>query len=128
MENRGIPFKLDKKDCPYTVNIKEFMNAIRAGKTVIVVLSRPYLRSKNCMYELSGIMENVNYKDRMLPVVVDDTIRDDDFYVELVKHWKEKKDKQTEIVEKLRDLEIERDRASVWSVEGYQRIYRLGKC
>ena len=36
------------------------------------------------MYELSGIMENVNYKDRMLPVVVDDTIRDDDFYVELV--------------------------------------------
>ena len=51
------------------------------------------------MYELSGIMENVNYKDRMLPVVVDDTIRDDDFYVELVKHWKEKKDKQTEIVE-----------------------------
>lgn len=86
LENRGIPFKLDKKDCPYTVNIKEFMNAIRAGKTVIVVLSRPYLRSKNCMYELSGIMENVNYKDRMLPVVVDDTIRDDDFYVELVKH------------------------------------------
>lgn len=44
------------------------------------------LKIENCMYELSGIMENVNYKDRMLPVVVDDTIRDDDFYVELVKH------------------------------------------
>ena len=41
----------------------------------------------------------------MLPVVVDDTIRDDDFYVELVKHWKEKKDKQTEIVEKLRAID-----------------------
>lgn len=93
LENRGIFFKLDKKDCFYMVNIKEFMNVIRVGKIVIVVLSRFYLRLKNCMYELLGIMENVNYKDRMLFVVVDDMIRDDDFYVELVKYWKEKKDK-----------------------------------
>lgn len=127
LENRGIPFKLDKKDCPYTVNIKEFMNAIRAGKTVIVVLSRPYLRSKNCMYELSGIMENVNYKDRMLPVVVDDTIRDDDFYVELVKHWKEKKDKQTEIVEKLRDLDPDMAEPEEMKLKEIEQVYGLLK-
>ena len=127
LENRGLPFKLDKKDCPYTVNIKEFMNAIRAGKTVIVVLSRPYLRSKNCMYELSGIMENVNYKDRMLPVVVDDTIRDDDFYVELVKHWKEKKDKQTEIVEKLRDLDPDMAEPEEMKLKEIEQVYGLLK-
>ena len=127
LENRGIPFKLDKKDCPYTVNIKEFMNAIRAGKTVIVVLSRPYLRSKNCMYELSGIMENVNYEDRMLPVVVDDTIRDDDFYVELVKHWKEKKDKQTEIVEKLRDLDPDMAEPEEMKLKEIEQVYGLLK-
>lgn len=127
LENRGIPFKLDKKDCPYTANIKEFMNAIRAGKTVIVVLSRPYLRSKNCMYELSGIMENVDYKDRMLPVVVDDTIRDDNFYVELVRHWKEKKDKQTEIVEKLRDIDPDMAEPAEMKLKEIEQVYGLLK-
>ena len=127
LENRGIPFKLDKKNCPYTVNIKEFMKAIRAGKTVIVVLSRPYLRSKNCMYELSGIMENVDYKDRMLPVVVDDTIRDDDFYVELVKHWKEKNDKQTEIVEKLRNIDPDMAEPEETKLKEIEQVYGLLK-
>lgn len=127
LENRGIPFNLDKKDCPYTTNIKEFMKAIRAGKTVIVVLSRPYLRSKNCMYELSGIMENTDYKDRMLPVVVDDTIRDDDFYVELVKHWKEKKDKQTDIVEKLRDIDPDMAEPEEVKLKEIEQVYGLLK-
>lgn len=127
LENRGVPFKLDKKDCPYTANIKEFMNAIRAGKTVIVVLSRPYLRSKNCMYELSGIMENDDYKDRMLPVVVDDTIRDDDFYVELVKYWKERKDKQTEIVEKLRAIDPDMAEPEDVKLKELEQVYGLLK-
>lgn len=127
LENRGIPFKLDKKDCPYTANIKEFMKAIRAGKTVIVVLSRSYLRSKNCMYELSGIMENIDYKDRMLPVVVDDTIRDDDFYVELVKHWNEKKDKQTEIVGKLRDIDPDMAGPEEVKLKEIEQLYGLLK-
>ena len=127
LESRGIPFKLDKKDCPYTTNIKEFMNAIRAGKTVIVVLSRPYLRSKNCMYELSGIMENVDYKYRMLPVVVDDTIRDDNFYVELIKHWKEEKDKRTEIVEKLRAIDPDMAEPEEVKLKETEQVYGLFK-
>ena len=127
LENRGVPFKMDKKDCPYTANIKEFMKAIRAGKTVIVVLSRPYLRSKNCMYELSGIMEKADYKDRILPVVVDDTIRDDDFFVELVRLWKEKKDKQTEIVEKLRDIDPDMAEPEEIKLKEIEPVYGLLK-
>ena len=108
-ENKGIPYLRDKNDCNYLDNIKEFMNAIRVGKTVIVVFSRPYLKSKNCMYELSGIMKDPCYKDRILPVVVDDTIRESQFYVDLVKYWKEEKDKQEDIVKQL--LEIDGDMA-----------------
>lgn len=85
------------------------------------------LKIENCMYELSGIMENVNYKDRMLPVVVDDTIRDDDFYVELVKHWKEKKDKQTEIVEKLRDLDPDMAEPEEMKLKEIEQVYGLLK-
>ena len=42
-------------------------------------------------------------------MVVDDTIRGDQFYVELVKFWKELKDKQEGIVKQL--LEIDPDMA-----------------
>jgi len=105
LENKNIPYLRDKNDCSYLDNIKEFMNAIRAGKTVIVVFSRPYLKSKNCMYELSGILQDQSFKDRILPVVVDDTIRDDLFYVELVRFWKELKEKQEGIVKQMQEID-----------------------
>lgn len=105
LENKGIPYKRDKKDCHYLDNIKEFMDSISAGNTVIVVFSKPYLKSKNCMYELTGILEDPCYKDRILPVVVDDTIRDSLFYVELVKHWKDERDKQKNLVKEIRKIE-----------------------
>jgi len=107
LEVEGIPYKLDKKDCHYTENIKEFMDAIRDGKTVVVVFSRPYMMSHNCMYELSGIMGNPSYKERILPVVVEDTIRDSQFYIQLVEFWKSKKDEVQENVRQLRAIDPE---------------------
>ena len=101
LETNKIPFKRDKKDCHYLDNIKEFMDTIRNGRTVIVVFSRPYLRSKNCMYELSGVMEDASYIERILPVVVDDGIRDPMFYVDLAEYWKGQRDSQYELVERL---------------------------
>jgi hypothetical protein len=101
LDTNHIPFKRDQKDCPYTSNIREFMNAIRAGRMIVVVLSRTYLFSTNCMYELTGIIEAGEYKNRILPVVMDDTIRESLFYVDLVKYWKGKKEEQEEVVNQL---------------------------
>ena len=98
LETNKIPFKRDKKDCHYLDNIKSFMDTIRNGKTVIVVFSRPYLKSKNCMYELSGIMEDTSYIERILPVVVDDGIREPMFYADLAEYWKGQRDSQNELV------------------------------
>ena len=90
---RRITYFRDKQNCHYLDNIKAFMNSIRNGEIIVVVLSRAYMLSKNCMYELSGILERKDGSDRILPVVVDDSIRDRRFYIEMVKHWKEQKDK-----------------------------------
>ena len=105
LETNKIPFKRDKKDCHYLDNIKSFMDTIRNGKTVIVVFSRPYLKSKNCMYELSGIMEDTSYIERILPVVVDDGIREPMFYADLAEYWKGQRDSQNELVERLRAID-----------------------
>lgn len=105
LDTHGIPYKRDKKDCPYNENIKDFMDAIREGKQVIVVLSRAYLYSQNCMYELTGILGHEHYKERILPVVMDDTIRSSLFYADLVGYWKAKKDEQEEMVKRLNDID-----------------------
>lgn len=127
LENKGIPYKRDKKDCHYMDNIKEFMDAIRVGKTVIVVFSRPYLMSKNCMYELTGILQDPRFKERILPVVVDDTIRDNQFYVEMVKFWKEKKEKQEGIVEQLIEIDPEMAEPQEVVLKEIKEVYRLLK-
>lgn len=120
-----LPYKRDKKDCNYQDNLKEFMNAIRNGKKVIVVFSQAYLKSKNCMYELSGIMESENYKNYRLPVVIDDSIRDSYFYVELVKHWKEEKEQQHSIVADFLDTDPDMAGPEQIKEDEIKQIYSL---
>lgn len=108
LETEKIGYKRDKKDCGYRNNIKEFMNAIRTGKTIVVVFSRAYLKSKYCMYELSGIMEDPSFESRILPVVMDDTLRGADFYKKLVSYWKKILDDQQQLVADLKDIDPEK--------------------
>ena len=105
LEQSGIDYKRDKKDCHYMDNIKEFMDSIRNGDTVVVVFSRKYMLSKNCMYELSGIRQQEDWQKRILPVVVDDSIRERSFYIELVKHWKAEKSSLEKDIEELKAID-----------------------
>lgn len=127
LENKGIPYKRDKIDCHYMDNIKGFMDAIRAGKTVIVVFSRAYLMSKNCMYELTGILNDISFKDQILPVVVDDTIRDDKFYVDMVRFWKKQKDEQENIIKQLIDIDPDMVKPEEVKLKEIETVYDLLK-
>lgn len=127
LDNKEIPYKRDKKDCDYLDNIKEFMNAIRAGKTVIVVFSRPYLMSKNCMYELSGILKDPCFKERILPVVVDDTIRDNQYYVDLVSYWKKQKEEQENMLQQLMEIDPDMVYPQEVSCKEIMEVYGLLK-
>lgn len=125
LDYEKIGFKRDKRDCSYLENIKEFMNAIRAGKTVVVVFNRYYFKSRYCMYELSGIMEDPAFKDRVLPVVIDDTIRDSTFYVEIVKYWKNQLDEESELVEELKSIDPNMAKPEETKCKEIEAIYQL---
>ena len=92
----------DKVDCKYGENIKEFMEAIREGQYIVLILSQEYLKSENCMFELIGIMKHRDYKNRLFPIVCDandSKVRDDAFYVELLLEWKQKlENKKAQVV------------------------------
>ena len=125
LENHSIPFKRDRKDCNYMDNIKEFMDAIRAGKMVIVVFSRVYLKSLNCMYELSGVMEHPDYFERILPVVADDDIRETRYYRNLAEYWIKEKEEQENEVNALKDLGYDLSKPEEEKLEKIEKIINL---
>lgn len=85
-----LPYRRDKVHIRYRDSITDFMNQLRVGKYVVVILSKEYLEAFNCMYELTGIMEHEDFRDRIFPIVLNDSIRDDDYYDKLLKHWENK--------------------------------------
>ena len=123
LDTERIGYKRDKKDCGYRNNIKEFMNAIRAGKTIVVVFSRAYLKSNYCMYELSGIMEDPAFEERILPVVMDDTLRGADFYKKLVSYWKKMLDEQQQLVAELKEIDPEKAEPEEEELEEIKAAY-----
>lgn len=125
LETDSIPYKRDTRDCPYQDNIKQFMEAIREGKKVIVVLSRAYLMSQNCMFELIGIVENAAYPANLYPIVEDDTIRDSRFYVDLVRHWKEEKERQKQIVDEINEIDMNQAIPEQKKYDQIEKIYSL---
>lgn len=98
----GIELVRDKVDLGYKGSIKEFMRRIGGGSYIIVVISKKYLQSKNCMFELLEIAENKNFKDRIYPVVLGDAnIYDAVGRIPYLKFWKDKIDELKEAMEGL---------------------------
>lgn len=87
---RRIPHQRDKENCGYRSDIHEFMNHIRKGNHVVVMLSKPYLESFYCLYELTGILEQPDYEKRIYPIIIDSSIREDEYYKQLEDYWKVK--------------------------------------
>lgn len=105
LTNNDISYIRDKINCTYNVNIKQFMDSIRDGRIVVAVFSKPYLKSKNCMYELTGVMEHDDYINRLLPIVVDTKVRSRDFFKEIVKHWHDEIEKLEKFISDLNKID-----------------------
>ncbi len=71
-QQKGITIIRDKRDAVYKAPIKEFMQRLGRGKAIIVVISKRYLESENCMFELLEIAQNGQFGDRIFPIVLKD--------------------------------------------------------
>ncbi len=69
----GITLIRDKRETKYKDSFKQFMKGIRKTDYVLMVISDQYLKSKNCMYEVLEVLKDDNYKDRILPIVLDNS-------------------------------------------------------
>ena len=92
LEERGILVTRDKSEVRYRDPVEQFMRRIGTGKCVIVILSKEYLQSKNCMFELTEIASRPAFATRVYPIVMPDaTIFDPISRLDYVKHWEDKR-------------------------------------
>jgi tetratricopeptide (TPR) repeat protein len=82
----GLEVKRDIRYLSYKDSIKEFMSKIRETDFALLIISDHFIKSHNCMYEVLELLKENNYKDRIVPVVVDGTkiynVKDKLFYVQ----------------------------------------------
>jgi hypothetical protein len=57
-KTKNITLKRDVRDVEYKQSIKEFMKKIRTSDYCLVVISENYLKSINCMYEVTEFIKD----------------------------------------------------------------------
>lgn len=65
----GITLIRDKRDVSYKDSLRDFMSRMSEGDYVLLIISKSYLESKNCMYEALELFKNPNFKDKILPIL-----------------------------------------------------------
>ncbi|MDJ0579638.1 toll/interleukin-1 receptor domain-containing protein [Crocosphaera sp.] len=63
----------DKGEIGYKGQILEFMKRLGQGKAIIIIISKQYLKSKSCMFELLEIAQNGQFYERIFPIVTQDS-------------------------------------------------------
>lgn len=75
----------------YKDAISDFMRSLGRGKAVVVVLSKAYLESKSCMFELGEISANGDFRNRVFPIVLPDAkIYDSEDRLGYIEFWEQK--------------------------------------
>ena len=82
-----IKIYLDKETIGYGESIDAFMQNLREGMIVVVVISEQYLYSLDCMHEMCGLFKNNDNRDRIFPVLVNSSIRDESTYLSIYRYW-----------------------------------------
>src|SRR5678816_4138670 len=90
--NKGIALIRDKRDLGFKGMITEFMQRIGRGQAVVVVISDKYLKSPYCMFELLEIYRNLDFKNRIFPIVLKDAnIFESIPKLQYLEYWRNKK-------------------------------------
>lgn len=77
LDYNHIEYIIDKKDCGFGDNIGAFERQLGLGNKIILVISRNYMLSASCLYEISQIYKNGDFDARVIPIFIEDFERGD---------------------------------------------------
>ena len=114
LRDRGIPILRDRSEMQYKDSIREFMRRLGRGKCIVIVLSRKYLESENCMFELTEIAECGELRKRVFPIVLGDAgVYDALTIVTYVKLWEDRLKKVNAALKKVDQENLDGVRESI---------------
>ncbi len=92
LQSRGLVITRDRSTVRYRDSIQRFMRRLGQGSAIVVVLDDAYLKSKNCMFELTEIAGRPDFAKSIYPIVLGDAkIFDALDRIEYVSHWEAKR-------------------------------------
>jgi len=90
LRKKGIEVTRDIRGVDNWQSLKDFMQTIRENDFAVLLISDSYLKSVNCMYEVLGIMKEVEYRKRIFPAIIDTNIYSTEEQIKYVKYWEER--------------------------------------
>lgn len=82
-----VDYIIDEKDCGYGHDIVKFEKEIGKADNVLIMVSKSYFKSINCMYEMALIMKYTTWRKKRLWVSADDFKREEKEYDTIFDSW-----------------------------------------
>ncbi len=97
LKKNGIPYSIDEYDIMYRDNIDDYEKEIGASGCVIMFVAPSYLKSLDCMYEMTQMFKNGNVRNRVFPVVdMGEISRNGDGLKQIKDYWQNEKERKAE--------------------------------
>lgn len=94
LKKNKIGFSIDVHDIKYRDDIEKYEKEIGSADRVIMFIIATYLKSIDCMFEMTEIFKNMNVRNRVFPVVdIEPISRNRDGLKEIKEYWLEQKRK-----------------------------------
>lgn len=112
----------DKRTLEYKSDIDKFMQTVSTHDYMVSIISDSYLKSRGCMYEVSELMRNRSFNDKLLTIILSKS--DESFYpadkkpeqikadvysldrFEYIKYWEAEKEKVNKLNAEISDLAL----------------------
>lgn len=101
----SISIRRDKKSIEQWGSIRAFMDSIQSSDYAIIIISDAYLKSVNCMYEITQLMKDPHYRDRIFPIVLDNEIYQLKKRIDYIVYWEEKYDEAKQEISRVKNME-----------------------
>lgn len=100
-----IAYSIDEHDIKYRDNIEEYEKEIGEAGRVIMFITDSYLKSIDCMFEMTRIFGNKNVKERVFPVVTMQTTPRDGYGLKQIEtYWEDEKNRKLDDMKKSGDI------------------------
>jgi tetratricopeptide (TPR) repeat protein len=87
----GLTLKRDIRETKYRESFKTYMESIRDCDYAIVIISDNFLKSKNCLFEISELTKEKDYRKKILPIIIPGTkIFDPGKRLGYIEYWQNK--------------------------------------